>query len=379
MAASMAAALTVRLRALRRPWSRLHGESGQGLVEYALIIVLVSLGAVVGLGFLSGKINALFSKSGNSVNNVAIGAPVDGGPVTPPCADPCGWVGGSGSPDNGEHINGTIDNFWLDGSTVQHYDGVSAITGAQPGIYDNNGSTVGSSETQGFQHTNGQIVQYNMNGGSFTCRWHPSSGAYAGWWFVVSPTPHPHIYPQNTNGTFATQATFEWGCWPDGDMTDPTADTLAISNGGGTNNRMGDGDTMVIGFSEAIDPNSICPEGWNGSARSGTVTIEENSGNDDLSFNILNNCSENVGGIDLGSDNYTTNTETFNATFALSGSTFTITVGSLTTGPTDSTQTNPSSGSATFTATYDPDNDIADLAGNNVNGSDTASNNAQHF
>ncbi len=47
-----------------------EGESGQGLVEYALIIALVSLAAVAALGFLSGKINGLFLKTGNVLNAV---------------------------------------------------------------------------------------------------------------------------------------------------------------------------------------------------------------------------------------------------------------------------------------------------------------------
>jgi Flp pilus assembly pilin Flp len=45
-------------------------ESGQTLVEYALIIALVSLAAIVALGFLSGRINNLFSRAGNSLNTV---------------------------------------------------------------------------------------------------------------------------------------------------------------------------------------------------------------------------------------------------------------------------------------------------------------------
>jgi Flp pilus assembly pilin Flp len=47
-------------------------EQGQALVEYALILALVSLAAIVALGFLSGKINTLFSKAGNSLNNVPV-------------------------------------------------------------------------------------------------------------------------------------------------------------------------------------------------------------------------------------------------------------------------------------------------------------------
>jgi pilus assembly protein Flp/PilA len=47
-----------------------NDESGQGLVEYALIIALVSLAAVAALGFLSDEINDLFSRAGNELNDV---------------------------------------------------------------------------------------------------------------------------------------------------------------------------------------------------------------------------------------------------------------------------------------------------------------------
>jgi Flp pilus assembly pilin Flp len=42
-------------------------ESGQTLVEYALIISLIALACVAALGFLSGKIQDLFSDAGNSL------------------------------------------------------------------------------------------------------------------------------------------------------------------------------------------------------------------------------------------------------------------------------------------------------------------------
>jgi pilus assembly protein Flp/PilA len=68
MAARVTTAVAVRAQ---NAWFRVRDEeSGQGLVEYALIIAIVSLGAVVALGFLSGKINTLFSRSGNSINKV---------------------------------------------------------------------------------------------------------------------------------------------------------------------------------------------------------------------------------------------------------------------------------------------------------------------
>ena len=44
-------------------------ESGQTLVEYALIIALVAIAAIAALGFLSGKIQDLFSNAGSSLEN----------------------------------------------------------------------------------------------------------------------------------------------------------------------------------------------------------------------------------------------------------------------------------------------------------------------
>ena len=52
-------------------WFRARDEeSGQTLVEYALIIAIVALGSVVALGFLSGKIQNLFNKAGSQLNDV---------------------------------------------------------------------------------------------------------------------------------------------------------------------------------------------------------------------------------------------------------------------------------------------------------------------
>ena len=44
-------------------------ESGQTLVEYALIIALVALACIAALGFLSGKIQSLFSNAGSSLGS----------------------------------------------------------------------------------------------------------------------------------------------------------------------------------------------------------------------------------------------------------------------------------------------------------------------
>ena len=42
-------------------------ESGQSLVEYALLVALVAVASIAALGILSGKIQAIFSKAGSSI------------------------------------------------------------------------------------------------------------------------------------------------------------------------------------------------------------------------------------------------------------------------------------------------------------------------
>ena len=42
-------------------------EEGQALVEYALIISLIAVAAILALGFLSGKINDVFSNIGSQI------------------------------------------------------------------------------------------------------------------------------------------------------------------------------------------------------------------------------------------------------------------------------------------------------------------------
>jgi pilus assembly protein Flp/PilA len=44
--------------------SRIRSEAGQGLAEYALIIALIAILAIVALTFLSGQLNGVLSSIG---------------------------------------------------------------------------------------------------------------------------------------------------------------------------------------------------------------------------------------------------------------------------------------------------------------------------
>jgi pilus assembly protein Flp/PilA len=55
----------VRLRAVRLPVTR--EESGQGLAEYALILALVGIAAIVAVTFMGTSINDLLSTLGNAL------------------------------------------------------------------------------------------------------------------------------------------------------------------------------------------------------------------------------------------------------------------------------------------------------------------------
>lgn len=44
-----------------------NGQAGQGLAEYALILALVGIAAIVAITFMGGSINSLLSTLGNAL------------------------------------------------------------------------------------------------------------------------------------------------------------------------------------------------------------------------------------------------------------------------------------------------------------------------
>jgi pilus assembly protein Flp/PilA len=110
-------------------------ERGQGLVEYALILALVSLAAILALTFLSGKINGLFSKAGNSINGVQVaaggdpGSPGGGTPATPPAGGTT--VTGPGIPSGG---GSGSSQWWPTGAMDEGPAGLHGLAGVYANV-----------------------------------------------------------------------------------------------------------------------------------------------------------------------------------------------------------------------------------------------------
>ena len=93
---------------------RRRSERGQTLVEYVLIIALVSLAAIAALGFMSGKIQQVFSKSANTLNNVQVAS---GSPAPPPSPPPNGTTINGGNSTGFVNANGST--FYSGGAIQQ--------------------------------------------------------------------------------------------------------------------------------------------------------------------------------------------------------------------------------------------------------------------
>ena len=191
-------------------WHRLrHSERGQGLVEYALIIVVVSLGTIAALTFLRDNIRGLFSAAGSSI---ALGADGTGGtggtggssnPNPPPPGNPAatlpgstpGLGGGTGTGNQGYFVPGTAVTNESGGANVNV--GFSGL----PGIYTDNPPNGTSS---------GDPCSIDVGGGTmFTGVWlsHDSIPNGNSDWVVGTTPPHTVdwvcVAPNNTGVSVA--------------------------------------------------------------------------------------------------------------------------------------------------------------------------------
>lgn len=124
---------------LRRPLRQLRAsESGQGLVEYALIIAIVSLGAIASLTFLKGSIAGLFSKAGSSISTVAVGAGGGGGgDTTAPVVTITLPADGANNVDRKSDFGGACGTLSGDAATIS-LTVTRTSGGGSPSVFVNN-------------------------------------------------------------------------------------------------------------------------------------------------------------------------------------------------------------------------------------------------
>jgi Bacterial Ig domain len=143
------------------------------------------------------------------------------------------------------------------------------------------------------------------------------------------------------------------------DNTAPTAVDVQTTNvGGGTLGRPESGDTVIFTYSEQILATSILA-GWNGSSTAVTLHINNQGGNDRLEvWNAANSAKLPLTNTFLAlTNNYVTADTTFSATMVQSGSTITVTIGTLTGGTVTTDAT-------TGLMSWAPSATATDLAGN---------------
>jgi hypothetical protein len=152
------------------------------------------------------------------------------------------------------------------------------------------------------------------------------------------------------------------------DNTAPSASDVQLNNHtGGTAGKAEQSDTIVLTFSEPIDPYSIIPStSWNGTTAANVVVrLRDNGASSDTVeiWNAANSTQLNLGSINLARTSYNTSgsTVTFGATgtastMVASGSTITITLGAV-------TGTAGTAGS-TGTSQWTPSSSAFDVAGN---------------
>jgi hypothetical protein len=141
------------------------------------------------------------------------------------------------------------------------------------------------------------------------------------------------------------------------DSTVPTASNIQTTNAG-TIGKAETGDTITYTFSELMDPNSILAL-WTGASTPVTLHLNQAAGSDTVTiFNAGNTVQLPIGSVALGGTNFVTGNRTFTGSaMVMSGSTITITLGTLAGGAV-ATQ------AANSTMIWSPAIAATDLAGN---------------
>ncbi len=210
-----------------------------------------------------------------------------------------------------------------------------ALTVTSPGMFRGT-TTISATATDAMGiAAAGVSIQYSLAGaGSWTTICVDATAPYTCSWNSAGRTDGAYdirAIAQDTQGFQGTSALGSAYV----NNTGPTGSDIQGTNGN-VNDRLDAGDTVVFSYSAAITPSSILA-GWNGAAPAAIrVRVNNNGTTDSMEFyNAANTtplgllASGTVLSISL---DYVSGPAVFNATISRSGSTFTVTIGSLVSG-----------------------------------------------
>jgi hypothetical protein len=254
-----------------------------------------------------------------------------------------------------QKAEGGIPGFIRQGGGYRVFAGVTDTGNPASGVATVNGNL--SSITTGLTATPltaGSFtiggVGYGFRSGALTARTPLSAATYA---YSLSSTDA------------AANARTQTGYTVTVDNTVPSASNVQTTNkSGNIAGRPDIGDTVILTFSEQIEPNSILA-GWSGASTNVVVRIGDNasSGSNDLVsvFNASNTAQLPLGTVNLGRNDYVNANATFGvtgtaATMTQSGSTITLVLGTASSGP--------RTASSTGTMIWSPSATATDRAGN---------------
>jgi hypothetical protein len=160
----------------------------------------------------------------------------------------------------------------------------------------------------------------DTTGPTYTCNWNVSALADASSWELTAVAT-------DALGRSTTSAPFTSVV----NSTGPTGTDVQSTNGG-TNDRLDSGDRVIFTFSAQIAPSSIL-SGWNGTSTAIRVRVNDSGSSDSIElYDAANTTPLNllaIGTALMINGNHVSQTSLFNATIERSGSTVTVTIGSL--------------------------------------------------
>lgn len=242
------------------------------------------------------------------------------------------------------------------GRVVDNTGPVVSVT--SPGMFRSS-TTVNATatDTSGVQSV---TIQYRPAGtGTYTNVCADTTSPYSCGWSVAALADGPYdvrALATDSLGTQSTSAVVSAYVNNDG----PIGTNIQGTNGG-TNDRLDAGDSVVFSFNEQIAPATVLA-GWNGTSTAISVRVDDNGGSDTMQFyDAANTAPLNL--LATGTtltlrSNYVIAASRFNATIQQTGSTITVTIGTLASGAVRQKKVNGNS-----PMTWTPSSAMTNLAG----------------